>query len=91
MHDLSKLTFLSDEGLESAHIGAFVLELTAPLGDLSPYRGRATLEQGLTLAKERLRAELLKGANEALVQLPERMPRRGLPDNVVSLFGRRAQ
>lgn len=91
MHDLSKLTFLSDEGLDSPHIGAFVLELTAPLGDLSPYRGRATIEEGLTRSKERLRKELLKGANDALVNLPARMPRRGLPDNVVSLFGRRAQ
>lgn len=91
MHDLSKLTFLSDEGLASPTMGTFVLELTAPLGDLSPYEGRRTLEKGILLAKERLRAELLRGALDTLEHLPKATPARELPSNVVSLFGRLAQ
>lgn len=69
------------------------MELTAPLGDIGPYDGRTTIERGIVLAKERLRAELLQGASEALVHLPEISPRakREAHNNVVSLFGRRAQ
>lgn len=93
LRDLSRLTFLSEGSLASPHMEAFVLDLTAPLGDLSPYEGRVTVERGITLAKERLRAELLQEASEALVHLPSISEKQKIQahNNVVSLFGRRAQ
>lgn len=91
LRDLSRLTFLSEESLQSPHMEAFIMELTAPLGDLAPYEGRPTVERGIALAKERLRAELLQGASEALVHLPVASPRKQMEaqNNVINLFERR--
>ena len=92
LRDLSRLTLLSEDCLASPHMGALVLEMTAPLGELAPYQGRATIERGIELAKCRLRKELLSGVNQALVRLPltgTDPQYQQAHSNVVDLFARR--